>query len=316
MLPTVSVIIPCYNCSSYLSEAIESAWGQTYPHKEIIVVNDGSTDESRDVMAAYTDRIKVIHQSNAGLPAARNAGIQASMGDFLAFLDADDWWDCTFLEKTVDVLNAHDTAVLAYTGWQNVGAPPPFHEPFIPEDYEDAKPSKIARLLRSTGWPVHAALTRRDAILSAGLFNPALTSCEDFDLWLRVALKQPIVRVPEVLAYYRFHQGQMTRKLAHNAITHHQIQKQFIQDHADFPEFSSKKFCREITVGELMKRAYRAYWTGNTTEARIMFRHVMRHGYGLPHNWKYMLPALLPERIHLRMVKQLRKSSQPGKHQP
>ena len=306
----VSVIIPCYNSSAYLAEAIDSVLAQTCPAKEIIVVDDGSTDDSASIMRRYGDRIRVVSQANAGLPAARNAGIQTATGEWLAFLDADDWWHPDFLLKTTKMLESSD-AVLAYTGWQNIGAPQPFHEPYIPEDYEQAEPSKAARLIRSTGWPVHAALTRRDALVEAGLFNPALKSCEDFDLWLRVALTQRIARVPEVLAFYRFHPGQMSRNQARIVLTHYQIQKAFLRTHPDILGTRDRTLHRAITSGELLKRGYRAYWARDLPAARAIFRQVMRDGYGKLADWKYMLPAWLPEPWHRWLIRHLGNDAHP-----
>lgn len=305
-----SVIIPCYNSSAYLAEAIDSALAQTYPAKEIIVVDDGSTDASAAIMAGYGTRIRVVRQHNAGLPAARNAGILASSGEWLAFLDADDWWDADFLLKTAQALESSG-AVLAYTGWQNVGAPPPYHEPYVPEDYEQSRPSKAARLIRSTGWPVHAALTRRDTLVEAGLFNPALKSCEDFDLWLRVALTRQIVRVPEVLAFYRFHPGQMTRNQARMVLTHYRLQQAFLRTHPGILGPHDRELRRTITSGELLKRGYRAYWARDLPAARAIFRQVMRDGYGRRSDWKYMLPAWLPESWHRWLIERFASDAHP-----
>lgn len=311
----ISVVIPCYNSGTYLAEAINSALAQTYENKEIIVVDDGSTDNSAALMASYGERIRVVRQTNSGLPSARNAGINASTGEWLAFLDADDWWDPTFLAKTAEALNT-STAALAYTGWQNVGAPPPFHEPFVPEDYEQAKPNKTVRLTRATGWPVHAALTRRDVLFEAGLFNPELKSCEDFDLWLRVALTRPIIRVPAVLAFYRFHPGQMTRNQARNALAHYHVQKKFLRSNALPSGLNNPALQREITIGELLKRGYRAYWARNLADARPIFRQVMREGYGTLSDWKYMLPAWLPLSWHQRLIKLRDEKAQTSDEQP
>jgi glycosyltransferase involved in cell wall biosynthesis len=304
-MSSISVVIPCYNGRKYLAEAIDSALHQTHANKEVIVVDDGSTDDSAEIMAGYHGRIQVVQQKNQGLPAARNAGIRVSKGDLIAFLDADDWWAPTFLEKTAHALSSN-SAVMAYSGWQNIGAPPPFHEPHIPEDYEQALPSKAIRLFRSTGWPVHAALTRRDAIFTAGLFNTKLDSCEDFDLWLRIALNQPIVRVPEVLAYYRFHPGQMTRNEAKNALMHYQVQQDFLCNHGDQLKLAYPNI-RALMTGELLKRGYRAYWSRNLTDARRIFRRVMLDRYGSLNDWKYMLPAWLPEALHQWLIRRVGK---------
>ena len=95
---TVSVVVPAYNYARYLPKAIDSALGQTHPPLEVIVVDDGSTDDTPRVLAAYADRIRVIRQANQGAGAARNAGIAAARGEYVAFLDSDDLWHPRKLE--------------------------------------------------------------------------------------------------------------------------------------------------------------------------------------------------------------------------
>src|SRR3990167_8128796 len=99
--PRVSVVIPTYNYARYLPQAIDSVLGQTYPHIEVVVVDDGSTDESRDVLRAYGSRIRWVQQERQGVSAARNRGVRESRGDLVAFLDADDRWLPTKLERQV-----------------------------------------------------------------------------------------------------------------------------------------------------------------------------------------------------------------------
>src|SRR5689334_4952969 len=102
MLPNVvSVILPVYNGASFVCRAIETALLQTYSHVEIIAVDDGSTDSSFEILARYGDRVQVIRQQNAGVAAARNSAISASRGEFVAFLDQDDWWLPEKIEQQV-----------------------------------------------------------------------------------------------------------------------------------------------------------------------------------------------------------------------
>jgi glycosyltransferase involved in cell wall biosynthesis len=300
----VSVIIPCYNSSRYLAKSIDSALAQTHPNKEIIVVDDGSTDESPMIMSRYGDRIRVIQQANAGLSAARNAGIRHANGKYVAFLDSDDWWEPDFLMETATALESSD-ATIAYCGWQNIGMPPPYDQPFVPEDYEKSLPSKTIRLLRNTGWPVHAALSRKDKVIEAGLFNPLLKSCEDFALWIRIATRHTIVRIPKVLAYYRFHDQQMSTNQARIALAHYAVQKDFLAEHPEILEHAGNEQYRNLTSGELLKRGYKAYWNRDISAARAIFRRVMLDGYGKLADWKYMLPSLLPLPVHTRLIKLL-----------
>ncbi|MEW5787687.1 MAG: glycosyltransferase [Pseudomonadota bacterium] len=299
----VSVIIPCYNGSRFLAESIDSALAQTYPDKEVIVVDDGSTDDSPGIMDGYGERIRVVRQANAGLPAARNAGIRVASGEAFAFLDADDWWDPQFLQRMVDALEG-SAAGIAYCGWRNVGLPSPRDRPYVPPDYE-AMPDKLEKLVEGVGWPVHAALTRREVLFAAGLFNPQLKSCEDFALWIRAATRNRLVLVPEVLAFYRFHGNQMTSNRGRIALSHYGVQKTFLAENPRFVELFGADRIRAMTSGELLKRGYIAYWDRDLPAARAIFRQVMRDGYGRANDWKYMLPSLLPLAWHRTLIQLL-----------
>ncbi len=306
----VSIVIPCFNGAAFLREAINSALEQTYGEKEVIVVNDGSTDESPRILKTYGDRIRVVHQANAGLPAARNAGIGASLGSLVAFLDADDYWDASFLQEMVAVLNKSG-ADIAYCGWQNVGLSGGRGKPFVPEDYSNA--DKVELLLKNTRWPVHAAVIRKHAVTRVGCFDTNLASCEDFDLWLRVASSCRLVRVPEVLAFYRFHHGpQMTKNQLRIARDVWMIQRRFIEQNPRAVAHLSKERLERLTHGELLRRGYECYWQRDLVSARAIFRLVMRSRFGTLRDWKYMLPALLPLSIHRALVGLLSKKSAPA----
>ena len=116
----VSFIVPNYNHARYVRLAIDSALAQTYPHFEIIVVDDGSTDDSRAVLSEYGDRIRTIFQANTGLSGARNTGVAAARGDFIALLDADDTIAPTYLERMLGALALHPEADAVYCGFQFV----------------------------------------------------------------------------------------------------------------------------------------------------------------------------------------------------
>ena len=303
MSPHISVVIPCYNGSAFLRNAIDSALNQVHANSEVVVVNDGSTDDSLAIMESYGARIKIVNQANAGLPAARNAGIRTASGGLFAFLDADDWWEVDFLFKLSQALDANPKAAIAYCGWKNVGLSGRRGDAFIPPDYESL-PDKIEKLLCNPRWPVHAAMIKRDPLFDAGLFDPALKSCEDFALWLRTAIQNPIVRVPEVLAYYRHHGNQMISNRARIALSHYDVQRAYLKQHPDVAEKYTQKTLRTLTKGELLLRGYACYWQRDLPAARKIFRAVMKQGYGTLTDWKYMLPAWLPESWHRWLVRQ------------
>ena len=115
MIPRlVSVVVPTYDYGCFVAEAVASALAQTYPHREVIVVDDGSTDDTREVLAPYSDRIRYIFQSNQGLSAARNTGIRAAQGEFIALLDSDDVWHPRKLEVQMHFL--HDLPEVGLLG--------------------------------------------------------------------------------------------------------------------------------------------------------------------------------------------------------
>lgn len=298
----ISVITPCYNGERFIARAVQCVLGQTHAEIEHIVVDDGSTDTSGDILATVSDpRLVVIRQANRGVSAARNRGIEAARGEFIAFLDADDTWEPGILEKLLEGLKQNPDAALAYCGWQNLGLPGSQGEPYVPPDFEGA--DKAMQLLASCRWPIHATLTRAEAIRAAGGFNTAYRNSEDFALWLRVAIDRPIVRIPEVLAYYHFHGGvQASANRLNSALQHWQAQRDFLAERLDLARRLGTRRVRQATHGELLHEGMIAYWQRDLYTARAIFRTVMRQGYGALPLWRYMLPALLPLSAHQTLL--------------
>jgi glycosyltransferase involved in cell wall biosynthesis len=304
MVPTISIVMPCFNAALHLPDSVGSVLEQTYGDWELIAVDDGSSDGTLAWLNAQVDiRIRVLSQLNQGVSAARNAGLAEAHGDFVAFLDADDTWAPSFLEKMLVILRAQPAAVLAYCGWQNIGLPGGRGEPFVPPDYET--PAKTETLFAGCRWPIHAALVKRAAIEAAGGFDRTLKNAEDYALWLRVATRAPIVRMPEVLAFYHFHNGaQASSNKARAALQHLYAQQSYLAQHPDFHEAIGKSRAHELMFGELLKRGYNCYWQRDLPAARQIFRAVMKQGYGTLTDWKYMLPTWLPESWHQWLVGQ------------
>lgn len=291
--------MPCYNGQAYIAEAIDSVLRQTHQDFELIVVDDGSTDASAAIVAGYGERVRVLRQANRGVSAARNAGIAASRGDFIAFLDSDDYWEPDFLEAMVGGMADPRTA-LAYCGWQNVGVSA--GKPFVPPDYEGA--DKLHHLLRFASlWPIHAILIRRSMMPEGVPFNPAYPACEDYDLWLRIACFHRIQRVPRVLAYYRKHgDANATSDQARVARFNLLVKKRFL---ADFPAVEKRiprKRVREYLAGGVVDRGYRCLWNGDLPNAHGIFRHALGARLVGVRDLKYAIPALLPFDLFARLV--------------
>lgn len=299
--PAISIIMPCYNRAGTIARSIETVLGQTFVDWELIIIDDGSTDDSPAVIQRYDDkRIKLYTQTNRGVCAARNAGLSHAQGDIIAFLDADDTWAPECLSKLYQAL-INSQAALVYCGWQNIGLPGGQGEPFVPQNYET--PEKLALLFESCRWPIHACLTYKKAIIEAGMFNQTLQTAEDYLLWLNIGMKHLLTSVPAVLAYYHFHDGnQATNDKAKTAINHYRAQQLFLAQHPESATTLGRNNLRRLMYGELLKRGFECYWKRELHSARIIFKQVMKHGYGSVSDWKYMLPSLLPYAFHRKLI--------------
>lgn len=204
-----SVVIPAYNCAGFLAEAIDSALAQTLVPHEVIVVDDGSTDDTPSVLASYAHRIKTVRQANAGVSATRNHGASLATGDLVAFLDADDAWYPEKLRKQAQLFASDGTIGLVHCGMDEV---------------DDAGRLLQRRLDGLAGWVLEEMLLfRRAVVLGAGStamlprelfqelggFDERLSTSADWDLCYRVARRHSIGFVPESLVKYRIRRASM-----------------------------------------------------------------------------------------------------------
>lgn len=206
----ISVIIPCYKQAHYLPEAVNSVLAQTAcVPVEITIVDDGSPDETAAVVRRYDERVKCIHKANAGLSAARNSGILATTGEWVIFLDADDYLPADALEKHLAAAAAAPHADVFYGTYHYVDQAgerfgPPF-DPVLPVHAFHA-------LLMGTYFPPHAVMTRRAALANSGLFDVTLRSLEDWDLWMRLAAAgSQFIRTIGLNVPYRQLRGSMSK---------------------------------------------------------------------------------------------------------
>jgi len=289
--PQISVVMPCYNAASFLREAVTSVLGQSLQELELLVVDDGSTDDSPRILeelARADARLRLLRQENAGPSPARNRGIEAARAPWLAFLDADDWWDPDCLAKLLHAAT-HARAQLAYCGWQNVGLAGGPGEPWLPPDHSAADLELVC--FRSCPWPIHALIVARQKITEAGGFDVTLRSCEDFDLWLRIARTLRVVRVPEVMAFYRHHgNGQLTGQSLDMVLGHLRVQEQYLASQPEFTHRIGATRIRELTLGRIREQAYVHYWARRSHIARPLFRVLLDRG---ALHWRDLRPALL-----------------------
>ena len=196
----VSVIVPTYNRSAFLKEALESVLAQTVRADEVIVVDDGSTDETPRVLESFGSSVLVLRRENSGVSAARNAGIQAARGEWLAFLDSDDLWRPRKLEAQLAYLSARPEIGICQVEeiWIRNG------KRLNPKKYH-RKPSGFcfAALLERCLVSPSGVMIHRRVLEEVGLFDETLPACEDYDLWLRIGCRHPVGLVDEPLVVKR-----------------------------------------------------------------------------------------------------------------
>lgn len=204
-MKTISVIIPAYNYARYLGEAIDSVFAQTYPALEIVVVDDGSADDTSEVLAGYGDRIRAIRQQNQGVSAARNAGISAARGEYVAFLDADDVWHPSKLEAQMARFDADPNLGLVYCGAESFNA-----EGQTMQVWRDGMQGRVAINMLRFDRGVMAApgcniVVPKRVAEEIGGFDTRMTVSEDWDFYYRVAARYAIGFTGEALVRYRIH---------------------------------------------------------------------------------------------------------------
>ncbi|MGO9444353.1 MAG: glycosyltransferase family 2 protein [Thiobacillaceae bacterium] len=309
----ISVIMPCYNAASFVGEAVASALGQTYVGIELIVVDDGSTDGSVEILeklaADHPGKMKLLFQNRLGPYPARNVGLSHATGGKVAFLDADDLWREDCLQKLSSALDESRSDV-AYCGWQNFGEGAPGTEAYIPPDY--LAMDTTAEFLRSCPWPIHAALVRRPVLDAVRGFSERRFSSMDYDLWLRIyARTQKLVRVPEVMAFYRWHEkGQISRDKWRQVMDALQVRHDFVAHHPERVTHLLADTIHELTEGFILKEAYRAYWMRDLPNAQALFRRAFTRGAWRMADLKYILPSWLPGSLFLTLVKSVDRKRQ------
>lgn len=303
--PLISVIMPCFNAAPYVAEAVASVFGQSHANVELIVVDDGSTDGSDKVLAKLANihkgRMQLLHASQIGPYPARNLALKQVRGEYVAFLDADDWWDLGALEKLHAAI-VENGADLAYCGWQNVGEGIQSN-PHVPPAYEAEDP--VAHFVRTCPWPIHGALLRRHIIDRLQGFSERRFASMDYDFWLRtLAVTRNIIRVPEVLAFYRWHNlGQVSAVKWRQVLDALEAQHAFIRANPHLVSHLSLERLRDLTEGQVLRQAYRAFWKRDLVSAQKLFRHCAAarsfHAKDLP----YIASALLPSRLFGGLMK-------------
>ncbi|NTS78280.1 glycosyltransferase [Catenovulum sp. SM1970] len=206
--PLISVVIPAYNAGQYIEETLQSVFKQDYSNLEILVVNDGSTDNTLEILNKYQDKITIFDIANSGVSYARNFAVEHAKGDWLAFIDADDLWDTDKLSKQYAQLNGNlwSHCNSYYIGEEQSGK------------VTRAELSELAggfifdKLILENFITTSTILIDKQIFIDAGGFDEKLAALEDWKLWLDIAIKHPISYIEQPVAKYRVYQGSTSRK--------------------------------------------------------------------------------------------------------
>ena len=231
-MPKVDVIIPAYNAAHYLPIAIESVMAQTLEDWRIVLVDDGSTDNTADVVSPYLEslgkKLLYLRQPNGGLPAARNAAIRNSSAEFLALLDADDIWLPNRLQDSLKSFEGRPHVGLSYGYISRVGPDGAVIDTFAAPQRNGEGRIATSIYTRAVYLPCPTITFRRRCVDEVGMFDETMRATEDRDLWLRIAQRYEVALVPHLLAYYRTSPTSMTTDPERML----KAQMQFIEKHS------------------------------------------------------------------------------------
>jgi glycosyltransferase involved in cell wall biosynthesis len=225
--PTVSVVIPAYGHRDFIGRTLDSVFAQTWTDYEIIIINDGSPDDTEAVLQPWLARsaIRYVKQKNAGVAAARNRGIGLAKGEFIALLDDDDLWPPNKLASQVELMRSNPTAVMVYGNLSYIDSR---DAPYIPLDWE-GKPlfarchgpdnlgpsGQVFEAFAEENWIISPGQTliRRSTLIGMGEppLDPAIWGADDWDLWLRLADRGHVLYRSEITLHYRFHANNTSR---------------------------------------------------------------------------------------------------------
>jgi len=208
----VAAVIPSFQSARWVAEAVESVLAQTLPVSEVIVVDDGSTDGTADVLRTFADRITVVRRSeNGGLACARNHGVDRASADLIGFLDADDAWLPEMVERQVAEFRANPDLGMCATASIECGES--LDEHLWTRQVRPRRAEDVFDELFIDAFPMapSSVFVRRSALETAGGFDPTMRKAQDIECWLRIAMRYPVSTLPVPLCLRRHHPGSITR---------------------------------------------------------------------------------------------------------
>jgi glycosyltransferase involved in cell wall biosynthesis len=240
--PKVSIVIPVYNGGRYLSEAINSALGQTYENVEVVVVNDGSEDggKTETVARAYGERIRYFRKENGGVASALNFGIEKMEGEYFSWLSHDDVYYSHKVERQVDFLRTSpNKKVVLYADYECIDEKSR-HLAFVQANHKELSKKPLYSVLRGNINGC-STLVPKEILRAMGGFDRRFKTTQDYHLWFRIARKYKIHHIPEILVQYRIHPAQGTVQIAEHLDEGNDLWMTFMRSLSDEEKLSCEK---------------------------------------------------------------------------
>ena len=288
--PLVSIVMAAYNSAPYMPEAIRSVIGQSYPNWELHIINDGSKDNTAEVVRPFLTDTRIIYheQENKGQASAKNCGLRAARGDFIAFLDADDMWSLDKLEKQLPVFTEHPEAGLVHTNVMLItesGEPLGSPQRSYPQGWISGD------LLIDNRVNGMASILRRECLDRVGIFDESMSMGIDYDLWLRISAQYQILFLDEVTYFYRQWSGQMSHRYEERMDCAIRIMEKFLREH---PGVVPEKVVRTAWAHTYVGRGYSRFHVDRRWSAALSdFLRAIRFQPGYLPAWKAIAKLLL-----------------------
>lgn len=307
-LPRVSVVVPCYNAERFVAATLRAVLAQAGASLEVIVVDDGSTDASVAIVEQQFPQVRLIRRTNGGVATARNAGIAAATGDWVAFCDADDIWLPGKLAAQFAAMDGVPGCRMSYTAWHVWVSGEAEPEPQLLQRLA-AEAGDTRRWSGATGWLypellldcvvwTSTVLMQRSLLTEIGDFDPGLRIGEDYDLWFRASRVTPIERVARPLALYRQHPASITRSAPKANYKGLIVQSALARWGYAGPD---GRRMSEVAVQRMLAKTWSDYAAaqlaaGERGAARASVRQALGHQPAHVPGWKLLVRSFLPLR--------------------
>jgi len=278
--PKVSVVIPTYNSAQFIVETLESVFAQTYKDYEVIVVDDGSTDNTREVLKPYMSKIRYIYKENGGVASARNVGIKNARGEYIAFLDSDDLWLPEKLEKQMEYFKSNPDVVLVFSDCILFGDKELIRKKNTKRIYSyKYKGDMFLHLLQENFIPTLTVIAKKECFDEVGYFDTdeSLISSEDYDMWLRIARSFKIGYIEEPLA---------KRRVSRKSLSFSNINRAYMAtlkvirktvDNIEDKSLNKRKFLKNRLLNLYLNWGLSHFVNNNFKEARGQFVLAIKH---------------------------------------